>query len=777
LGKAADKQQIERALNELVMHQVLTSDGNYYCLLHQGWVPALKAACSTDDFRELHREIAELYERQPESEPIYHLFEAGLPERAVDCMLDRLHRTTGAQDLDIHSHLPAAYLAAILERGINAALALGRPARHVHDIRQWLVSASAVTTDESFYYRVAPAWLAQLEQDSGLLLWRDASDMTDPGLRLMSALRLASERYAGMPEGERVYRPDEAVRHLVLYVLVSIAIGTRTQNRQLLESLPGLLEPFTPLSPVISVIRENALATLEARRFCQPERARVRWAKVYEELCKLTDAELPHVDVVRHAVASGIGSTEAMLGLASATSWAELLEQDPYQRVHALYLRKVVRLLEGDWEGAERLRREAEVAALQARGRQMFTTSISIELMAHALANDLTGVKQLIDRIEPLAQRWPGWVQWRLLAEAELQRVRGDFEAACKAYEDCLNETTPAGGARVTAAWPGAAAGYVETLVELGRFEQARSHGTSALETCERLEIAVMSHPISRALALAEAKLEDYAGAVARLDAVIQEQLLLGITGLHLGASCEARARVAIWAKDGAAVEEYGALAAYQYRHGHGSPLGARYERLMDEARRSELSALPQLSDLSSSQQGAKRHASSQITDAMRDMTSRAERAVCALKLLSEAVGAVGGYLYLVGQAGLELAASQSADPPSSDVSQFVKALFERELERGSTLVRTQALRPSDDNTATVQLANPVAFAFEAVPLRCNMGGENWLVGVAVLTSPSRHSGYVVRELAIALANHFIQLGEVCQPSTAATPSPRPATG
>jgi hypothetical protein len=70
---------------------------------------------------------------------------------------------------------------------------------------------------------------------------------------------------------------------------------------------------------------------------------------------------------------------------------------------------------------------------------------------------------------------------------------------------------------------------------------------------------------------------------------LIAQQRALGVTGLHLGATYEARARIAIWDEDTAAIERYTQLTAEEYRHGSGSALGARYERLMSEARRASV--------------------------------------------------------------------------------------------------------------------------------------------------------------------------------------------
>ena len=66
----------------------------------------------------------------------------------------------------------------------------------------------------------------------------------------------------------------------------------------------------------------------------------------------MSKEQLPHVEIIRHAIEFGIGSVSANLGLASATQWAELLEQDALHQVNALYLRKAIRLQAGDWEGS-----------------------------------------------------------------------------------------------------------------------------------------------------------------------------------------------------------------------------------------------------------------------------------------------------------------------------------------------------------------------------------------------------------------------------------------
>jgi hypothetical protein len=82
------------------------------------------------------------------------------------------------------------------------------------------------------------------------------------------------------------------------------------------------------------------------------------------------------------------------------------------------------------------------------------------------------------------------------------------------------------------------------------------------------------------------------------LDAVITEQLALGSCGLVLGASYEARTRIAIWAGDHELATHFAQLTANEYRHGTSSALAARYERLLQETTAAGVAMLPGLSDV-----------------------------------------------------------------------------------------------------------------------------------------------------------------------------------
>jgi tetratricopeptide (TPR) repeat protein len=755
-----DANGVDPAISELVAEQVLASDGRIYTLAHRGWVSALAAGMDETQARDRHRVLAGLYANRPGISAIRHLLAAGLDDLGLD-ELRKKTMTMSPEQAFADAYLSSKQVASTVELALDRALALGRGAREVNELRRWL-SALGTASDNEFYWRSGPVWLEQLKRDSGLDIWQAHADL-DPDTRFLRTLQGAAERHAATPESERVYAPDEAVRHLARHVGVSIAVGGRTMDVKLLQSLPGLLEPFAQLSPVLDAMRLNAISTCEVTCFGRLLRARSGWIEVYQRLSTPECREVDFADVVRNALAYAIGMLEVRIGMASALGWAELLGNDPVHRVSAVYLRRCVRLQQGDWEEAERLRRQAEVLALQSRSRQMFN-ALWLELAVYATAGDLTGLKQVLDRIEPLAARYQSWAAYRHVGEGYFQKLRGDFDAARDAFERGMALSEPDAGEplRSRLAWPAGTGGLIGTLVELGRHDDAVALGNRALDLCREFEIDVLSHEISRALAVAEAKCGDYAGAARRLDALIDEQRGLGVAGLYLGTSYEARAQVAIWARDLEALDRYASLTAAEYRHARGSPLGARYERLMEEARRVEARKLPRLSQFAVTQTvitgiSVDTSPATVVTEAMRGAEAGPERAARALALICNRHRASDGQLYLFGPSGLVLAAAYLPKPEPDGLPEFVNAYAQRELGVSGGL---GAVTPFGDPGAH-SWTDSQGVVHWPLLLTAPVQGVALCAGVVVLTGgdPAELAGGV-SPLAQALGAHLIEMGE-----------------
>jgi tetratricopeptide (TPR) repeat protein len=576
-------------------------------------------------------------------------------------------------------------------------------------------------------------------------------------------MRLAYERYFATPEGERVYRPDEAVPLLVRLVAMTIAVASARAELDLVENLPDLLEPFAPLNELVDIVWKNAIATRETMARVRPDRGRELWIEVYERLGTVQGVEAEYVNLIRNAVAFGLGTCEAWMGMQSATSWAERLDDVPLQRVSALQLRRTVRIQLGDWEAAERLRKEAEILALQAQSRQMFPNVLQVEINAFALAGDMTALKQSIDRARTLAATAPGWVPTVLIAEGRFQVLCSNFQAALGSAESALALLESKDGPvyPLGAAWCGAVATRLEALIGLERYEEARSAGEQAIAVCKNLEIGVPAHDISRALALAEARLGEFETASARLSQVIQEQLALGISGLRLGASYEARARVAIWARDAALAEEYMRHTAREYRYGQGSALGARYERLVQEAQRIAGAKLPSLSEFESSNGSTSMPTSATVvvTEAMKGAGGATERAERALDLLCDERAAAGGFLYLFKRRRLRLVASRGARRPPQEFSDFLTRFLAHELADidAATRVLTEPLS-DEEQPVEKHYTDSLGLQFYPVLLRGTVGDESRYAGVVAFGYHGA-APQVDDKLVVALSTHFIESG------------------
>lgn len=279
------------------------------------------------------------------------------------------------------------------------------------------------------------------------------------------------------------------------------------------------------------------------------------------------------------------------------------------------------------------------------------------------------------------------------------------------------------------------------------------------LAMCAALDIGAASFGISRAVAVAEAKSGRVNDAVARLDAVLRAQTELGVAGLQLGATHEARARVAIAAGDAGAFEEHSALAAREYRHGRGSPLGARFERLIADGAalgRPEDVAARRDADSFHERAFASSASATSLRDAMRNARGTEERAGRALEWLCTTTRAACGHFYLLlGDGSVRRAASFGAAAPPDGLGEFISDFAQGALaDEGATEVM------NDD----VTVANADVFVaadgarYHPVLLSSGARGELRHAALAALVLDA---GCVVNhEISLAIGSILIQAGD-----------------
>ncbi|HKU38517.1 MAG TPA: protein kinase [Polyangiales bacterium] len=764
---AASARDVDAALSELLEAQAVLNDGSLYRLASRVWKSAFLAELDAANTVLRHRALAELYAAKQSPGFIHHAFAGDLDERGLEA-LDRRSEIPRT-DADVRKLLQQhdiGKMVWVYPRAIETAMRLGRGQHAIHDLRRWQFLASTVSRQPADA-ESARLWCEQLSHDAGLDLYRSDTSSATPLERLTKALQGAHARYLATPEPERVYSVEQAIRHLGEYVVVAIVQSVRAQDCELARILPDLLEPYTPLSPLLQAIWLNVCGTRESHCEGRHERARDLWYETLKVLGPLSGTEDPFVGPMCNAIEFAIGAAEAQLGLASAAHWAERLESDDFQRITALELRKIVRLEQGDAEEAERLGRQAEVLSLQQRIPQMFRSTLALEIFAYAKSQDLAGLTQTIEQLKPLVARYPLWRPVLLYAEGNFQLVRGDAEAARAKFQACIELTRPEADGRSPhfGMWCASEAGVAEALFALGRLAEARAGAAAALAICEARSVGVSSFDLVRALALAEAKLGDTAAAAARLEALIAQQTAVGATGLRIGLSYEIRALVAIWSGDAAAFERFSELTAREYRHGARTPLGARYERLMNEAARSGMHAKLSLEDfaaLAAADESTvdRDELLTMVTRSLSGNRSSDERTQIALQMICAAHGARSGHLFLLTPAGPVLRASQGAAAPTAELAHTVSGYVADKQQQAEELddMATGLLSEDSVLSAVVRVAGG---SYELLPLSCVVDASSTLAGIAAIeVGEARARNDKQAQLLTALAASLLQSGD-----------------
>jgi hypothetical protein len=619
----------------------------------------------------------------------------------------------------------------------------------------------SVVIGDALYERHAPTMLAQLERDSGLAAYRACADSMPANARLHTALSEAVARYEATPARERVYRVDEAIKFVARFATVSIVIGVRGRDSRLLASLPGMLEPFAGFSPILHALWQNLISATEMNYAAQPLQARARAIAVYEGLGKCQGEDLRYVETIRYAVCYALGVIEVSLGYASASDWIAQLDSDRMQQVNAMRLRSFQSLYEGDAAEAERYRTAGEILALQASARQMFDSPLVVELAAQMHASDLVGVKRVADRIAGRAAKETRWRAAAYLANGLYQHLRGDFAAAHEAFTQCITLDNPTHTDRPPwlDTWRMAVAGNIPALVELGRVAEACSFGEAALQQAQRLGLGPWSDDIARELALAEAKLGELDRAARRLDALIASRAL--VLPSYLAADYEARACVAIWAKDTTAAAHFAALAVRHDRLRRATLL-VRKGRLIDEARAAGLDVAMLPTDFESAvlgaSTGASRRAGSSTVRAALHMQDPAARARAGLELLCDAARATSGHLYLNRGEALQHAASLgAANEPA--LAAFVHAYWKQQLQEH---VEDDFTTQSDSDAAESQLTSwtQAGTSYQLLLLRGSTDGTLHYTGVVALAANHADLPALYWELAAAVSARLLELGD-----------------
>jgi hypothetical protein len=748
---------VDAAIAELAGASLVIGDSSGYVLTGAAIARLMSSSLDEDERRRINDELATLHERAGRHTLLvaYHALAGSRGEEAV-AWISRQTPNTDERSvffLNAVEVLGESRAALAVDRAERAAARMGRAPFELQSLRAMLGGASARGADPAYFYRIAPDWLARAKHDSGYDDWQRLDPTLDPSARAMMALGAAIQRHRATPETQRGQSPQEGIQQLVAYVLFSIAISTRVLDRDLVRSLPELLVPFAPLNPMVAAVLANARATCmhsAGRR----EDARAAFSEVLQQLESVSGAELRYVDSVRAAVCFAHAAIDITLGVQSPwlSRYVEL--QDRNHRVTALFLQKILALQQGEWELAERYRQEAELLSLQTSESSMFPT-IGDEIEAISMARDLTGVRHAREKARAMAARFPGWMPMLKFADAQYLRLCGDLERAFATISPALDGRDDD---QLPATWITAGRVLaVELLVELDRAEEASSLGLSELARCESHGMRSQARQLSLSIARAEAKLGRFDTAWRRVEAVLAEQLALGIAGLQLGHTYEVAARIAIAEQKADDFRTYAALARERYKPGKSSVLGALYERLVDEARQA---GLTQVAPLASSVRAtdAMSRASEDVTTLLAGCNDARERAELALGLLCDGDPPTRGHLLIAKNEGLLLVASNTACTSVSEIVAFASERMDRESRAGS--METNASEADTIGTPSTEWRDHEGVDYEVVLLVTSVSSGFCIAGVALLAKSGPPRAGNMGPLADAIARALITSGD-----------------
>jgi hypothetical protein len=683
LTEHGDHARVFRALDELVAARVLLADAERYRFTQRGFISVLHEAMDEPRTRALHARLADA--RAVRAEPLrlaHHLMAAGRDREAVELLCG----------LDLHELLAPLPL---LESVLAASERLGMPARMTHALRTAVViKAPMVFAAESFRRQLGPV-LDQLERDSGLRLYRELAHLPE-GERLPAALAGTQERHAQTPEVDRVFPIIDAVRELAKFSASFCSLAMQLIDLDFLESLPSL-EPLTPLSPSLQVVARVIDGGKQALRGRTTQSAEIHEAA----LRRLAEPDRAGFDETYHrGIRLGLhymlGLLDASLGSDSAEQRAQLLEADREHRVNAWRMRLAFHLNQGNAEEARKCMRRAELLQLQEGAAQRYLgTSAGFELIAQALIGDLIGVKRALDHVAELARHYPGWRAVSLLGQCHYRRLQGDLPGALEAIEAAL-PLAPAGRHPY---YPYVAAAHVMALLGLGKVQEAVAVGRQHAETCRREQLESLDRWVYLAFAQALGKSGEFAEALEVIGAVIAGCERTRMGGLPLGAVYEARARIAIWMNDPDAFAHYTELCAAEYRKGRNPALGAKFARLMEEARQSQPSASlpPRAADVLELSQTETGHET--IQSRMLECVDENDRGRCALTILLQSCDSFAGYLFAVHGESLAPLAGLP-DPQAEDaLARWAEACLNAEV--ASQLSATATADGEDDEPSS----------------------------------------------------------------------------
>lgn len=740
--------KVHDRLDELVAVQLLRRDGDHYRVSHSGVETGLEQALSRPEARDLHRSLALMFARRGDEElrRALHLFRADEHEAGLDVLVPYARASQAHTDsrpleyLKLVQSLPDSWFE-VYRHAIALCEKLHRPPYQVYILRNRLAGLVNVMGETStLSHPQLLALLQQLAHTSGLTDYAALDPSLPASDRLKTAFERAGGRYHANKEGLQGLDPGTAVKYLVRTQLAAVGMAALALDYQFWSELPSLA-PFAPLSPAVAIV-EKLVEGVGARISGRVERA----AQVYRELIDRADqpdrAGLDESNhrFMRYGVMSALAVMEAGMGFHSCLDWAQQVDAEPLHHVNALQARILYQLWQGRVRDADRMRARVELLRIESSSRQLGDgLHLVMQIVAHALSDDLTRLKHTLDEVRAFAERHSCWSPIALYGAGEYQRIRGDFTTAV-AHLHAAFDLVACGTHQI---WPFVAGAYISVLSQLGRNDEARKLGEQCLALAEQAGLGYLTHYVRMPLAIACAEQGEHERAVQLADQAIYGFRSLGSDGLNSMLAYETRARVAVLARDTTAYDTFAKACADQCRTAGSRVLGAKYERLV----RAATTASVYVEDVAPDHVLATL-TGTQLTSVLVGCNLPRERAERSLSLLLRRSGTEEGFLYLIGDHGPELVAQAGPNEPPLGLPAVVAEFIDSELQE-----RELATRSIEDEVPAKNSLWPTPYGdkHQLVLLSHQMSEGFAVSGVAALLvkagAPFTHPGTLASHL------------------------------
>ncbi|MGD8863372.1 MAG: AAA family ATPase [Myxococcales bacterium] len=693
----ASATQVRLALDDLMAADALEMAGDVYALRHAGWASAFLRDLDGAERTDCHALLARLF-RAAGDDPLseaYHARHAGDHARC-EALLSEFcdaHPTVGAEVFELTA-LSQARFFELLDGVAQEALHRDAATVLLSQVAYMLMVVGAFR-DARAFYAYAPRAESELKAMAGWDHYQRLDGALEPMQRALQAIQLAQADYEAGTSFRR-FSPPDAIRHLVMYAVVAIAVGARTMDAELRRGLPALLAPFRPLSPLVDAMYENCVSAAEST-VADYEGASERLRPVVAALSSGAAAQQEHADEIRAACIYAIAAYRARLGIPDDECLLDAVADHPRQSSSVLRTRAGLALNVGDWDAARAHLQAAEQRDLELDAGSMFGLVAVVPMVnLYARGFDLSMVTQLMELIRPLSERFAGWRTAFLGVLGEQHRLRGDSTEALAAFDECARRCEPDNPDLFPdGPFYEAETGALEILLERGELETCHARARRALSFGGGRPEGARFHGIQRALALCEARMGDADAAHARLDRLIDQRERIGTRGVQLGLLYEARALVAMHQGDTAS-----AWRAYGRAHGEMMPAEGRgfarrltHLRGMLERGEGVADRAAPWAFVAPSQQTRTGRAEATLADAL-EQGAGAAHITAMLDDFRRSTGCASCHLYRLTPDGARWVAASGARTPPETLHGFVEAQYR--LDRAavatepSTAVRTE---------------------------------------------------------------------------------------